>query len=105
MDTTKLNISFTGANRAAIDAVLKNAEIIITYSNFKEIKGKAGSETYAASLHPQTVVSFVGMLQEMINKSGGSVSITNESGDEVNLKSSKTDFHFGELEKQLQPFL
>lgn len=105
MDTTKLNISFQGTDRAAIDAVLKNAEIIITYSNFKETKSDGSSTTFAASLHPQTVVSFVGMLQETLNKSGGSVDISNDSGETLKLTSSKSDFHFGELEKQLQPLM
>jgi hypothetical protein len=100
MDTTKLNISFKGTDSAAVKAVLKSAEIIITYSEFKESK----NDEYSATLHPQTVVSFVGMLQEMINKSGGSVAITNSKGDVVNLTKGK-DFHFGELEKQLQPML
>jgi hypothetical protein len=104
MDITKLNVSFDGANRAEVDAVLKNAEIIIPYFEFKETKSEGSAFSITSSMQAETVISFVGMLQTSINTSGGSVTITDTEGDTVQLSKGKS-FNFLDLEKLLKPVM
>lgn len=101
MKKTELSIAFDGMNRDKVEAVLKSAKIIIPYFDYNAGSGNSCS----ASVDNTTFVSFVGMLQQLVNDTDGKIEVENARGEKHTLNPVKPDFHFGELEKQIAPLM
>ena len=97
----ELKVAFEGTQKDKIEPVMKSAAIIIPYFKYSP---NSDQGSYTVTVENTTVVSFAGMVQDLLNKTNGKASFSNEGGQQVNIKANPKYTHL-ELEKELKVFM
>ena len=103
MNNIELTLAFEGTSREDAATALQSAEIIIPHMSYENTDRDAPN--FKVTVHDVTVISFTGMMKDFCNRSKASVEMTGKNGEKVQISPEKDDFHFADVEKQIQGLL